>query len=180
MAGSVILLLPTALAFSALALAQLGEPRQALDRAHESEELLAHLASRGIIGWSGWDYQVLGHAGLRLGRLDDAVRLATRAVECSPSHPAFAAHARHLLGEISAHAERLDPVRGEAHFREAQALAEPRGMRPLVARCQLGLAKLYQHAGDDARAREHLTSAAALCRAMHKDSWLDDAEIAIR
>jgi DNA-binding SARP family transcriptional activator len=175
-AGSVILLLPTALAFSALALAQLGEPRQALDRVHESGELLVHFASREIIGWSGWDYQLLGHAGLRLGRLDDAVRLGTRAVECSPCHPGFAAHAQHLLGEIAIHADRLDPVRGEARFREAQALAEPRGMRPLVARCHLGLGRLYQRTGDDERAREHLTVGTTMFREMGMTYWLEKAE----
>jgi hypothetical protein len=41
------------------------------------------------------------------------------------------------------------PVRaetGEARSHNALALAEPRGMRPLVAHCRLGLGKLYQPA----------------------------------
>ena len=179
-AGSVILLLPTALAFSALALAQLGEPRQALDRVHESEERLSHLASRGIIGWSGWDYQLLGHAGLRLGRLDDAERLATRAVKCSPCHPAFAAHARNVLGEISMHAEPFDPERAALHFREAQALAEPRGMRPLVAHCHLGLGKLSRRTGKREQAQEHLTTATTMYREMGMTYWLEKAEAEMR
>jgi class 3 adenylate cyclase len=36
---------------------------------------------------------------------------------------------------------------GEAYYRQALALAAPRGMRPLVAHCHLGLGKLYRRAG---------------------------------
>src|SRR5262245_63548934 len=41
-----------------------------------------------------------------------------------------------------AHPDRFDAERGETHYRQALALAEPRGMRPLVAHCHLGLGKL--------------------------------------
>ena len=45
--------------------------------------------------------------------------------------------------------------RGEAHYRQALALAEPRGMRPLVAHCHLGLGKLYRRTGKREQAQEH-------------------------
>ena len=73
--------------------------------------------------------------------------LANRALEFSPHHPGLAADARHLLGDLAIHPDRFDAERGEAHYRDALALAEPRGMRPLVAHCHLGLGRLCQRAG---------------------------------
>ena len=56
------------------------------------------------------------------------------------------------------------------------ALAEPLGMRPLVAHCHLGLGKLYRGTGDGAKAQEHLTTAATMCREMGMRFWLERAE----
>jgi hypothetical protein len=39
-------------------------------------------------------------------------------------------------------------------------LAEPHGIRPLIAHCHLGLGKLYRRTGKLEQAREHLTTAA--------------------
>jgi DNA-binding SARP family transcriptional activator len=172
---NVILMLPTAVALSAWALAQLGEVSEALDRLRECEQLLERHASNGIIGWSGWDYHLLGHASLMLGRLDDAERLGHRALERSPRHPGFAAHAMHLLGDIAIQPDRFDAERGETHFREAQALAERRGMRPLVARCHLGLGKLYGRIGHRGQAREHLATATQMFRDMNVRFWLEQS-----
>src|SRR5262249_50053932 len=83
-------------------------------------------------------------ASLLLGWLDEATSFGNRALKYSPAHPGSAAHALHLLGDIAAHPHRFDVERGEAHYRRALALAEPRGMRPLVAHCHLGLGKLYR------------------------------------
>jgi hypothetical protein len=55
------------------------------------------------------------------------------------------------------------------------ALAEPRGMRPLVAHCHLGLGRLYQRAGTRAQAHEHLTTATTMYRAMDMQFWLEQA-----
>ena len=49
------------------------------------------------------------------------------------------------------------------------------GMRPLVAHCHLGLGKLYRRAGDDTKAREHLTTAATMYREMGMTFWLEKA-----
>ena len=141
--GNIVLNLPHAVASSAWVLAQVGEASEALTRLREGEELLERQAARGIVGLHGGAYHSLGRAGLLLGRLDEARSLGDRAVEYSPSHPGFAAHALHLLGDIATHPDRFDAERGEAHYRKALALAEPRGMRPLVAHCHLGLGKLY-------------------------------------
>jgi hypothetical protein len=55
------------------------------------------------------------------------------------------------------------------------ALAEPRGMRPLVAHCHLGLGNLYQRTGSRAQAHVHLTTATAMYREMDMPFWLEQA-----
>ena len=51
---------------------------------------------------------------------------------------------------------------------------------PLVARCHLGLGKLYRRVGQHDQAQEHLTTATTLYREMDMRFWLKraDAELA--
>jgi hypothetical protein len=128
------------------------------------------------VGHLAWSYHALGRAALRLGRPDDAQREGECAVAFAPRHPGFAAHARHLLGDIAPHPDWFDAEHGEAHYREAVALAEPRGMRPLVAHCHRGLGALYRRAGKRGQADEHLTTARTMYRALDMRSWLDEVE----
>ncbi len=53
-------------------------------------------------------------------------------------------------------------------------------MRPLVAHCHLGLDRLYRRTGKREQAREHLTTATAMCREMNLGFWLEQAEAAMR
>ncbi len=174
--GNVFLLLPLPVASSAWVLAQLGEASEALGRLREGEQLLERQAARGFVSNLGWGYHSLGRACLALGRLDEARRLGDRAVESSPSQPGYAAHALHLLGDIATHPDRFDAESGEVYYRKALALAEPRGMRPLVAHCHLGLAKLYRRTGKREQAREHLTTTTTMYREMDMRFWLEQAE----
>jgi hypothetical protein len=121
-------------------------------------------------------YQSMGRAALLLGRLDEAQRLGERAVTFSPFRQSDVAHARHLLGDIASHPGRFDPESAEVHYREALALAEPRGMWPLVAHCHLGLAKLYRRTGQREQAHEHVTIATTLYREMDMRFWLEQGE----
>jgi tetratricopeptide (TPR) repeat protein len=178
--GNVVLQLPWAVAASAWVLAQLAEAGEALSRLREGEQLLERHAARGIVGHRGWAYHALGRAALLLGRLDEARSLGDRAVESSPSHPGFAAHALHLLGDIATHPDRFDAESAEAHYRQALALAEPRGMRPLVAHCHLGLGKLSRRTGKQKQAKEHLTAATAMMREMEMGFWLEKAEAELK
>ena len=171
----VAVLLPWAVASSAWALAQIGEASEALSRVRESERLLERQAAHGIVGHRGWAFYALGRACLLLGRLDDARRLGSRSAESSARQPGFAAHALHLLGDIASHPDAFDAESGAAYYREALALAEPRGMRPLVAHCNLGLGKLYGRAGKPERARETMTTATKMYREMGMDFWLEQA-----
>jgi tetratricopeptide (TPR) repeat protein len=177
--GNIELLRP-AVTSSAWVLAQVGEASEALNRLREGEQLLERHEASGIVGTRGWDYCSLGRTCLLLGQLNEARRLGDRAVESSPRHPGFAAHALHLLGDIATHPDRFDAESGETHYRKALELAEPRGMRPLVAHCHLGLGKLYRFTGNRQQAQEHLTTATTMYREMAMQFWLEKAEAELR
>jgi hypothetical protein len=116
---------------------------------------------------------VLGRACLLLGRLDEGLRLGGRAIEFAPHHPGCASHALRLLGDIATHPDRFDAAVGETHYRQALALAEPRGMRPLVAHCHAGLAKLYRRTGKREQAQEHLATATTMYCEMGMTYWFE-------
>jgi class 3 adenylate cyclase/tetratricopeptide (TPR) repeat protein len=169
----VAVLLPWAVASSAWALAQIGEASEALSRVREAEQLLERQAARGIFGHRGWAYHAVSRACLLLGRFDEALRLGHCSLESSQRIPGFAAHALHLLGDIVSHPDRFDAESGAAYYREALALAEQHGMRPVVAHCHLGLGKLYRRIGKLEHAREDLTAATTMYREMEMDFWLE-------
>ena len=60
-------------------------------------------------------------------------------------------------------------------YRESLALADRLGMRPLIAHCHAGLAKLWRRTGKPADANEHFRAAAALYREMGMTYWLEKA-----
>ena len=113
---------------------------------------------------------------MRLGQLDRARDLAERAIETSQRQPGFAAHARHLLGDIEIDAEHFDHERGVGHYRDALALAQRHGMRPLVAHCHLGLGKIHRRAGKASDAEHHHATATAMYRDMDMRFWLAQAQ----
>jgi tetratricopeptide (TPR) repeat protein len=168
--------LRTTVASSAWVLAQLGHANEAQNRLREGQELGERLAASGVVGFRGWADQSLGRTSLLLGRLEEARRLGERAIESSPGHFGFAAHALHLLGDIATHPDQFNAESGEACYRQALALAEPRRMRPLVAHCHLGLGRLHRRTGQRARARAELTFASTMYREMDMAYWLAQAE----
>jgi tetratricopeptide (TPR) repeat protein len=87
--------------------------------------------------------------------------------------------ALHQLGTVHAHANPPDVAQAEAHYQQAQALAEELGMRPLMAHCHLGLGRLYCQTGQRQQARATLTIAIDLYRAMDMTFWLPQAEAAL-
>jgi class 3 adenylate cyclase/tetratricopeptide (TPR) repeat protein len=174
--GTILLNLPHAVASAAWALAQAGRRELALHRYEEGAALLEREATRGIVGLHAEACHALGRAALLLGRPEDARRLGETALAFSPTHPGFAAHAWHLLADVAAQPEGLDAERAESAYRRALGLAEARAMRPLVAHCHLGLGRLARIAGRAREAKEHLSAAATMYRAMAMDSWSRRAE----
>jgi hypothetical protein len=59
-------------------------------------------------------------------------------------------------------------------------LAEPSGMRRLVAHCHLGLGKLYRRRGNHVQAQEHLTTATAMYADIGMIYWPEQAEAELR
>ncbi len=55
-------------------------------------------------------------------------------------------------------------------------LAQELEMRPLLARCHLGLGQLYRRTGKRQEAMEHLTTAMLMHREMGLRFWLEQAE----
>jgi tetratricopeptide (TPR) repeat protein len=104
----------------------------------------------------------LGEAYVFARRLEDGLEFTGRALTLARERGQrpYEARALRLLGDVTAH--RNSAEHAEGHYRDALALAEELGMRPLVAHCHLGLGRLYHHAGRDAVAREHLTTAAIM------------------
>ena len=78
-AGNVVGELPTALAYSARAVAYLGDADEVRDQCREAERLLEDQSARGRVR-NGWIDCSLGRARLLLGQLDAARRLARHAV----------------------------------------------------------------------------------------------------
>ena len=175
-ANDLVLLLPTSVACSTWVLAQLGQADEALSRLRESQLLPEREISTGYIPYPGWSYHALGRACLLLDRLDEAQMLAHRALESSAQQPGFAAHAQHLLGDITTHASCFAPQIAEAHYGQALVLAEQRDMRPLMAQCHFGLGRLCLRTGKRKQAYKYLSTATAMYRDMDMQFWLGQAE----
>jgi tetratricopeptide (TPR) repeat protein len=173
--GNVALHLPWAVASSAWILSELGQTSEALLRLREGVDLVDRQATRGIVGQSAWAYHALGRAALLLDRLDDARRLSKQALAISAAQPGFRAHALHLGGDIALSGDRHDLERSEDRFCEALALAEARGMLPLVAHCQLGLARYYRRARERTRSARHFARAMTLYRSLGAQYWVCQA-----
>jgi DNA-binding SARP family transcriptional activator/tetratricopeptide (TPR) repeat protein len=167
--------LPHALGYSARALAHVGDANAALSRLREGQRLLADQAPRRKTG-TGFIYVALGRACFDLGLLDEAERLADRSAAPALTRVDFVPFGLCLLGDIATHPDRFDAERGAAHYRAALALAESRGMRPLVAHCHLGLGKLCRRTDKREQAQEHLTTATTMYREMGMTYWLEKAE----
>ena len=119
----------------------------------------------------------LGEAYLLAGRLDDALECAGRALISAREggQRSYEAWALRLLGEVNV---RCDPPDGaEDRYRGALVLAEKLGMRPLVAHCHFGLAKLYRRTSTPEQEQEHLAVATTMYRKMNMASWLRQAAV---
>ena len=75
--------------------------------------------------------------------------------------------------------EPLDVDQATAHYRQALALAEELGMRPLQAHCHLGLGTLYAQAGQREQAHAELSAAIDFYRAIDMTLWLPQTEVAL-
>jgi class 3 adenylate cyclase/tetratricopeptide (TPR) repeat protein len=123
----------------------------------------------------------LSEAQMLAGRLAEAHTLAERTLALAREHQEHGneVYALYLLGEIAARREPPDGAQAAAHYRQALALTEELGMRPLLAHCNLGLGTLYARMGQRQQACAKLCTAIDLYRAMEMTFWLPQAEAAL-
>ena len=124
----------------------------------------------------------LSEAYLLAGREADARAAAQRALGLARQHKerGHEAYTLRLLGEIAAREDPPDVGEAEDHYRQALALAEELGMRPLIAHCHVGLGKLYRRSGNLQQAKKHLTNGVAMMREMEMGLWLEKAEAELK
>ena len=123
----------------------------------------------------------LGEAQLLAGRLKEAHTLAERTLTHARQHQERGnqAYALRLLGDIATHRDPPEVEEAEAHYRQALALTDALGMRPLRAHCHRSLGTLYAATGQREQARTELNAAIELYRAMEMTFWLPQAEAAL-
>jgi class 3 adenylate cyclase/tetratricopeptide (TPR) repeat protein len=153
------------------------EARKVLDQARATMASVQESVSAFQALVSVW----LGHACLLTGRLDDAYALATQAHALSQAHRGrgHEAWALHLLGDVARHHQPPESEPAAVHYRQALALADELGMRPLQAHCHRGLGMLYAATGQREQARASLSTAIELYRAMDMTFWLPETEAAL-
>jgi class 3 adenylate cyclase/tetratricopeptide (TPR) repeat protein len=117
----------------------------------------------------------LGEARLLAGQPAAAAADARRALEEAHAHRerGNAVYAERLLGLAAGAGSPPDVESARAHLTRALALAGELGMRPLAARCHLGLGRLAQRAGDGSSALKHLALAREGFQAMRMTFWLE-------
>jgi tetratricopeptide (TPR) repeat protein len=127
--------------------------------------------------WVAWLSEVYRLAG----RSEQAQQHACQALDLARQHKERGneAHALHQLAVVQAHADSPHVARAEAYYRQALALADELGMRPLMAHCHLGLGLLYAKIGRQEPARTELSAAIALYQSMEMTFWLPQAEAAL-
>jgi tetratricopeptide (TPR) repeat protein len=120
----------------------------------------------------------LGEAQVLAGHLEEAQALAERVLVFAHEHQerGHQAYALRLAGDITARSEPPQSASSEIHYRQALALAEELGMRPLQAHCHRGLSTLYARLGQWEQARTELGAALDLYQAMDMTFWLPQVE----
>jgi tetratricopeptide (TPR) repeat protein len=123
----------------------------------------------------------LSEAYLLAGQRDELLRLVGRALERSPDlkergHQAWLLR---LLGEIAARRDPPEAEQAQRYYRQALALADARGMRPLQAHCHRGLGMLYATTGQQKQARAALSTAIAMYQSLAMTFWLPQTVAAL-
>jgi DNA-binding SARP family transcriptional activator/tetratricopeptide (TPR) repeat protein len=143
-----------------------------LHDAVDQAEKAGHVASQA------WRLAWLSEASLLAGQMEGAGTCADRALEqarqCGErGHEAWA-----LRAQAEVACARMPPAHDVARqrYREALSLAETLGMRPLEARCYLGLAALHRARKQHDHARSTLDRALSLLRSLGMTFWLARAQ----
>ena len=120
----------------------------------------------------------LGEALLLARQVGEASEVAERALAMSVERceRGTEARARYVCGLVAAEGGEGGASAAEAHYRNALALAEELGMRPLVALCHLALGRLGRRHRPPVHG-EHLVTAATMFREMGMSFWQKRAAV---
>jgi DNA-binding NtrC family response regulator/tetratricopeptide (TPR) repeat protein len=120
----------------------------------------------------------LAEGYLLSGQIDDALRLASEALDLARrlGERGREVMALHGLAEVAGRSDPPDVETALRRYREATMMATELGMRPLVAHCHAGLAKLYGRIGKSEQAQEHFATATTMYHEMGLTYWLEQAE----
>jgi tetratricopeptide (TPR) repeat protein len=147
-----------------------------LERGALLQESAGIKAIRSVF-WTRWA------EGLLLGgNRVEAQRIGTRGLELAAAsgEQGFEAEAHHVLARIATEGGAAELDVAQRHYERALALAAELGMRPLQARCHLGLARLYRHTAKLDQAKGHLTTARTMFGEMDMRFWLEEGEAEMR
>jgi tetratricopeptide (TPR) repeat protein len=152
---------------------------------HQAAEAFTHLnsgvqhaVSMKVMAYHALWLAYLSEAHMLAGQLDDAQRVAERALEFSHDQKEYGskAWALRMTGEVASHRDPPEAEKAGKQYDQAITLATELGMRPLVAHCHFGLGKLYRRTGKREQAQEHLATATTMYREMDMRFWLEQAE----
>jgi tetratricopeptide (TPR) repeat protein len=144
-------------------------------------QAMEQIIATEMVGFQAFFGLPLGEAYLLAGRLEEARAHAEWALAVAREHQerGHEAYILWLLGDIAAHRDSPELEPAEEQYRQALALAEELGMRPLQAHCRRGLGVLYTKMGQREQARAELSAAIELYRSMEMTLWLPQAEAAL-
>jgi len=167
---------------SPLTIGSLGHAYAVAGRVTEALPIMERAVARGaslhVMWWHSRRMTELGEGYLLAGRADDALTTVERALALADAHGERGnrAYALRALAEVALRRDHPDLESAERHLCHALSLADELGMRPLVARCQLDMGRLYRRAGERTKARDLLAAASAQLCEMDMRPWMEQAE----
>ena len=164
----------------------LGWALAAADRVQEGLPYLEQgpsvLAAVGVNTHLALMYARWAEGLLLAGRLAEAGDIAQRAINTAVAcgEQGHEVEGCYVLAGVLAAGDRPDFETATARFEEARSRARELGMRPLLARCHLGLGQLRRRQGDEAGGRAQIALAVQLFRETGMRLWLKRALTAAR
>jgi tetratricopeptide (TPR) repeat protein len=142
------------------------------------EQAVREAASMNLLANHALRLTWLGETLALAGEIERAGEQATQALALAERHGerGSQAYAWRLAGEIAMLRDPPDAQAAVDAHRDALRLGTELGMRPLVARCRLGLGLIHQRTGAGAEAQNELGAAVADLRALEMAHWLARAE----